>query len=95
MIRFKFQDKSGDDEKIWLLLWSVKQRCFHIETLKEFKERTWQMVSDDGEVTDFLPLASGPNHQAMSNAISDDLRACLNTAATAKILRKGGKAEDQ
>ncbi len=73
-----------DPDDIWMLLWSVKQRCFHIETLADFTESSRDMVLGDGEVTDYLPLCSGPSHHAMQMAASDDLRACLEKAADSK-----------
>ena len=80
-------------DKLWILLWSPKQRCFHIETFKDYLEASWRMMTNNRPVSDYFPIAYGPSKESMHIAAGGEgLRECLNAAADAKDSRQKGSA---
>ena len=44
---------------IWVLLWSKKQNCFHIEPARELCKKNVRAMDSDLEINDYHPIYIG------------------------------------
>lgn len=45
--------------EIWVLLWSKRQNCFHIEPAGELCRKNVNKMHSDGEINDYHPIHIG------------------------------------
>lgn len=45
--------------EIWVLLWSKRQNCFHIETVDELCRKNTGKMHEDGVINDYHPIHIG------------------------------------
>lgn len=66
---------------VWVLLWSQRQGCLHIETLDRTFKSNWAAFAEDRSM-DYVPLIIGDRE--LIDAQADELHALIDDRAAAR-----------